>query len=73
MIHEKHEKWFESYDKEKVLVIDTDNNFKGDVKIVDGFMQKLKEFLDCEQKDMVDEKEAKCLEDGKEAVSQAQV
>jgi hypothetical protein len=33
----------------------------------------LKEFLDCGQKDMVEEKEAKCLEDGKEDVSQAQV
>lgn len=54
-------------------MIDTDNNFKGDVKIVDGFMQKLKEFLDCGQKDMAEEKEAKCLEDGKEDVSQAQV
>ena len=73
MIHEKHEKWFESYDKEKVLVIDTDNNFKGDVKIVGGFMEKLRGFLNCGEKDMVEEKEAKHLEDGKEAASQAQV
>ena len=46
MIHEKHEKWFKAYDKSKVLVIDTDNDFKHDGKLVDVFMGKLREFLD---------------------------
>lgn len=46
MIHEKHEKWFKAFDKSKVLVIDTDNDFKHDGKLVDGFMGKLREFLD---------------------------
>ena len=32
MIHNKHEKWFEEYDKDKVLIIDTDKNFKSDEK-----------------------------------------
>jgi hypothetical protein len=59
MIHEKHEKWFEAYDKAKVLVIDTDNNFKHDGKLVDGFMERLKEFLDSGVKNTAEEKEGK--------------
>lgn len=38
IIHEKHEKWFESYDKKKVLVIDTEKNFKGDHKRINEIM-----------------------------------
>jgi hypothetical protein len=38
MIHDKHEKWFEEYDKSKVLVIDTDKNFKGDEARINELM-----------------------------------
>jgi hypothetical protein len=69
MIHEKHEKWFEAYDKSKVLVIDTDNNFKHDQKLVEGFMQSLREFLNIEEKNLVKEKEGEPIEDEKEASS----
>ena len=69
MIHEKHEKWFEEYDKSKVLVIDTDNNFKHDQKLVEVFMQSLRGFLNIEQKDLVKEKEGGPIEDEKKASS----
>lgn len=38
-------------------MIDTDNNFKNDGKLVEEFMSRLKGFLNVEGKDFVDEKE----------------
>lgn len=57
MIHEKHEKWFEEYDKVKVLIIDTDVGFKGDEGRIAGIMERLKGFLYPEGKEIVGEKE----------------
>lgn len=41
-----------------MLVIDTDNNFKNDGKLVEEFMARLRGFLSVEGKDLVDDKEA---------------
>jgi len=58
MIHDKHEKWFEEYDKEKVLIIDTDVGFKGDEGRIAGIMERLRGFLYPEGNDhLVQEKE----------------
>ena len=56
MIHEKHEKWFQEYDKEKVLIIDTDNDFKHNENLIDQMMQKLKDFIHPKEKDLGKEK-----------------
>lgn len=46
LIHEKHEKWFKSYPAEKVLVIDTTEDFKESPEKIADFLERIKRFME---------------------------
>ena len=46
MIHEKHEQWFKTYPSDKVLIIDTTEDFKNDSVKARDLLARLKEFME---------------------------
>jgi deoxyadenosine/deoxycytidine kinase len=46
LIHDKHEKWFKGFPQERVLVIDTSEDFKENPDKIADFLEKIKRFME---------------------------